>query len=224
MYYTNPSFPGNLPVFLITSNNIVFIGDGPDRTHIEGYSLGMKNPVTNWYSPYPGGPVCRFNMFQAYALTGTDISTVQFRSLDVCGNAGYTSTGCGQSINDTTGDGWDITNKCICMLSPGLLNNLLVFNCRLHDFRGEILYCGSNEPEPMSIINCDIYGSNGDGVSVSANTLLYGDAFGGDFPGCGECNGVENFDMGAPERPSSRIAPSPAAAAASRIKDWPPPP
>ncbi len=114
-YYTSPHYGGNLPIFAITTSNIVFIGDGAESTHLEGYSLGMKNPVTNWYSATPGGAVVRFDMFVVYASAA--ISTIQFRSLDICGNAGWTPEGAYGSwpANPTTGDGWDITNKCIAM-------------------------------------------------------------------------------------------------------------
>lgn len=198
-YYANPDYGYNLPIFVITTSNIVFIGDGAGATHLEGYSLGMKNPVTNWYSPTPGGAVVRFDMFQIYSSTA--ISTIQFRSLDICGNAGWTPNGIyGENpANPATGDGWDISNKCI-KVNGNDIDNVLVFNCTLHAFRGEVVYEGGDNVGKLSVINTDIYSSNGDAVSASADVLMSNDTIGGNTPGSDVYNGVENFCLGAPEK------------------------
>ncbi len=199
LYYDSPNYGSNLPIFVITTSNIVFIGDGSGKTHLEGYSLGMKNPVTNWYSATPGGAVVRFDMFMVYASAA--ISTIEFRSLDISGNAGWTPDGVNGSwpANPITGDGWDITNKGIAMLGA-TINNVLVFNCTMHDFRGEVVYAGGDDPGQISIINTAIYSSNGDAVSCSADVLMSHDTIGGTGAGMDVYNGVENFDLGAPEK------------------------
>jgi autotransporter-associated beta strand protein len=196
LYYASPIYGGNLPIFAITTSNIVFMGDGVGSTHLEGYSLGMKDPVTNWYSPSPGGVVCRFDMFFVWA--SVPISTIQFRSMDVCGNAGWTGN-YDWPADPVTGDGWDLTNKCISLWDEPI-DQVLVFNCALHDFRGEIIYGADSGSGQLSIINSNLYGSNGDAVSCSADVLMSHDTLGGDAPGMDLTNGVENFDMGGPER------------------------
>ncbi len=77
---------------------------------------------------------------------------------------------------------------------------MLVFNCSLHDFRGEIVYAGGDDPGQVSVINSDIYGSNGSAVSMSADVLLSHDTIGGNSPGMDVYNGVENFCLGSPEK------------------------
>ena len=190
------------PIFSISSSDIVFMGEGENETHLEGYCPGLQNPVTNWTITglSNGYNITRFTMFYVDSDAAA-LSTIQFRSLDVCGNAGYTSTGVGNpDTNPVTGDGWDMTNKCICMTGANTINNVLVFNCTLHDFRGEIVYQGGTNPGSVSIINCDIYGSNADGISCGSDMLVAYTTLGGDTPGSDLCNGVENFCMANPEQ------------------------
>jgi hypothetical protein len=186
-------------IFTITSSNIVFIGDGAGETHLDGYCLGLKNPVTNWIvTGQSYVQIGRFAMFDIDSSTSVPISTVQFRSLDIDGDAGY--TGDSQVGGDpATGDGWDMTHKGIELTGSGTFNNVLVFNCNVDNWRGEEIYAGGDNNGRLSIINCHLYSSNADAVSASANVYMNNDVIGGTTAGSDVYNGVEDFAMGAPE-------------------------
>ncbi len=73
-------------------NNLCFIGDhdtdGTPLSTIKGYMPSLADPVTSWQeSPYG---LSRFIMFYQSPQDGLSPSNVQFRSLIIDGNAGYT--------------------------------------------------------------------------------------------------------------------------------------
>jgi hypothetical protein len=187
-------------VFTISSSNLVFIGDGADRSHLQGYCLGMLDPVANWtvISSTAYSKIGRFNMFGVDS-THVSLSTLQFRSLEINGNAGWTGNSTVGGV-PSTGDGWDITHKCIQMTGSKAIDAVLVFNCTLDNWRGEIVYAGGDNPGKISIVNSHIYGTNGSAISCSANTLISNTTVGGNTAGSDVYNGVENFCMGAPEQ------------------------
>ena len=86
------------------------LGDAPQGLR-RGTQRSRDELVRHWETAiYKIG---RFSMFSVdSSASGADISTVQFRSLDINGHAGY--TGDSEVGGDpTTGDGWDMTNKGI---------------------------------------------------------------------------------------------------------------
>jgi hypothetical protein len=192
---SNPLFPA---IFTITTSNLVFMGAGANQTTLAGYMPGLKNPVTNWNDTGNSySQISRFGMFQIDS-TSAPITNVQFRSLNIDGDAGYT----GNSTvggNTTTGDGWDMSHKAFNMGGGHTINNVLVFNCIVDNWRGEEIYGGGNLIESVNIINDTLYGTNADAVSISGNVLIASTTIGGSAAGDDVYNGVEDFALGAPQ-------------------------
>jgi Bacterial Ig-like domain (group 3)/Pectate lyase superfamily protein/Dockerin type I domain len=184
------------PIFTITASNIVFIGDGAGSTHLAGYVEGLKDPVTNWFVTGDSyAKIGRFSMFSINSSASqAPIANVQFRSLDINGDAPY--TGNAQVGGDpTTGDGWDLSHKAIRMDGAHQISGVLVFNCNVENWRGEEIYAGGNLIGTLDVINCHVWGSNASAVSCSANLLLNHVTIGGSSPGNDVYNGIENFDF-----------------------------
>ncbi len=194
--FSNPLFPA---IFNITTSNLVFMGAGASNTTLSGYMPGLKNPVTNWNNTGDSySKISRFGMFQIDS-TNAPISNIQFRSLTINGNAGYT----GNSTvggNTTTGDGWDMSHKALNMGGHNTISGVLVFNCTIDNWRGEELFGGGNLIGTVDIINDDLYGTNADAVSISGNVLIANTTMGGTAAGDDIYNGVEDFALGAPQQ------------------------
>ncbi len=186
-------------IFTITSSNIVFIGDhdpltGASETHLKGYVEGLKDPVTNWYVTGDSyQKIGRFSMFSIdSSLSQGPISNVQFRSLDINGDAPY--TGNSEVGGDpATGDGWDMNHKGIRMDGANSIHGVLVFNSNLENWRGEEIYSGGND-RSLDVINCRIVGSNASAVSCSAILLLDNVTIGGSGANA-VYNGIENLSL-----------------------------
>jgi len=73
-----------------------------------------------------------------------------------------------------TGDGWDQLHKAIYLFRS---DNVLIYNCDLKNWKGEIVYGGSNGDH--QIINCLVRGSNSSAISTSANLLISDCTLGG---------------------------------------------
>src|SRR5262249_23720278 len=78
--------------------------------------------------------------------------------------------------------------------------NILVFNTTIDNWRGEEVYSGGNMINHVYVINDWIYGSNASAVSSSSNLLIANTTIGGSAAGDDVYNGVENFDLGAPQQ------------------------
>jgi hypothetical protein len=187
-------------IFTITASNIVFIGDhdpvtGATTTHLDGYVEGLKDPVTNWYVTGDSYiKIGRFSMFSIdTSAAGTNLSNIQFRSLDVNGQAGYT----GDSTvggNTTTGDGWDMTHKAIRMGGRNNLDNVLVFNCDVRNWRGEEIFAGGGtELGHINIVDSHIHGTNASAVSCTGSVLMSNSIVGGSNAGDDVYNGFEDY-------------------------------
>jgi hypothetical protein len=144
--------------------------------------------------------ISRFGMFQidTTAATGA-ISNIQFDSLNIDGNLGYTGNSTVGGI-PATGDGWDLTSKAISLNGSYPINNIVIENTTIDNWRGEEVYAGGLNIGSVSLIDDDFYGTNGSAVSVSGNLLINGTTIGGSAPGDDVYNGLENFDLGSPQQ------------------------
>ncbi len=184
-------------IFTITSSNLVFLGEGSGRSHLSGYMPGLQDPVTTWVvTTDPYFKINRFSMF-ALAPRSAPVTNVQFRSLDITGNAGYTGNASVGGV-PATGDGWDMSHKGIALVGSQP-SDVLVFNCSVRRWRGEVIYGGGNQGR-IQIINTSITSSNASAVSISGDVLLNHSQIGGPDPGDDVYNGVENFCIGAPQK------------------------
>jgi parallel beta-helix repeat protein len=188
-------------IFPITSSNLTFEGAGPTQTILSGFMPGLLNPVTHWnVTGQSYVAISRFGMFQINTTTATGpISNITIEGMNIDGNLGYTGNFT-VGGNTTTGDGWDLTSKAISLNGSQPVNNIVIENTTIDNWRGEEVYAGGSNIGSVSLIDDDIYGTNGDGVSVSGNLLVNGTTIGGSAPGDGVYNGMENFDLGSPQQ------------------------
>jgi hypothetical protein len=90
---------------------------------------------------------------------------------------GYTANR-GFPAHTTTGDGWDITHKGICLDFDRSLDNITIDRVSVHDFRGELIYAGGGGVGNLKITNCQLFNSNGSLLSLDANLTVTNCDFG----------------------------------------------
>ena len=90
---------------------------------------------------------------------------------------GYTANR-GFPAHTTTGDGWDITHKGICLDFDRSLDNITIDRVSIHDFRGELIYAGGGSLGNVKITNCQLFNSNGSLLSLDANLTVSNCDFG----------------------------------------------
>ena len=194
--------PSQFPaIFNITSSNLTFEGAGPTQTILSGFMPGLLDPKTHWnVTGQSYVAISRFGMFSINSTTATGaISNITFESMNIDGNLGYTGNFTVGGV-PATGDGWDLTSKAIALSGALPVNNIVIQNTTIDNWRGEEVYAGGSNIGSVSLIDDDIYGTNGDGVSVSGNLLMNGTTIGGSAPGDDVYNGLENFDLGSPQQ------------------------
>lgn len=185
------------PIFRINVGHIVFCGDGPDKTVLSGYCKGMLDPKTHWTVTNDSYiKISRFIMFAVgydYQATAP-IDVLQFRSLTIDGNAGWTGN-YAVGGNITTGDGWDMGHKGIAFAGSQPITNVLVYNSTIRNFRGEEIYSGAAVATPFNLVLCNIKGSNASAISVGGCTVA-STTLGGASPEEYVYNGIENYCRG----------------------------
>jgi len=189
-----------VPIFHIYTSNLVFMGDGPTLSRLKGYMPGLSDPLTNWYvlSTTDYFKIARFGMFYVDA-SQQPISNIQFRSLQIDGNAGWTGNYKVGGV-PSTGDGWDLTHKAIRLggsasasgTAHNLIDHLVILDCDITRWRGEIAY-GYNVSGSIYILNSNLHSSNADAVSSSGDVVIANTTLGGPYPGDDVYHGVENF-------------------------------
>jgi hypothetical protein len=161
----NPTWP---IIFRLNTGKLVFSGDGPTKSILSGLMPGLKDPKTTWVKTTDAyAKISRFMLFGCGYDGGASspIDTIQFRGLSLLGNAGYT----GNSLvggNPATGDGWDVSHKAIAFGNHTPSTNVLIFNCKLRDWRGEEVYSGEAGSPSFYFVNSTASGSNASMISV----------------------------------------------------------
>lgn len=181
------------PAIFTLPNNITMIGDhaisGSSTTNLLAFGPGLTSALsytTSSYGQISGGTdtsgtqyVRRQGMFE---ISG---SGCQIRTLNINGQAGWTGNYF-QGGNPSTGDGWDFTSKAV-FVDQGA--NVLLYNSKVINWRGEEVYCPGNGLGTVSVIKCNMTSTNADVISVGCVCLLGNCLFGnGDV-----YQGVENF-------------------------------
>ena len=159
------------PIFNLGGRqNLVFLGTGAGRSILKGYCVGLADPAKNWKVTGDGYvKISRFGLFQ---LAGSSRPTtgIQFRSLVIDGNLPYTGNSTVGGIRET-GDGWDMSHKAITCNGPGTVDQILIFNCAIKNWRGEEVYAGGSTIGRMNVINGSIRGCNASAMSCSATSI-----------------------------------------------------
>ncbi|MBW4576396.1 MAG: right-handed parallel beta-helix repeat-containing protein [Aphanothece sp. CMT-3BRIN-NPC111] len=106
---------------------------------------------------------------------------IKLQNFEIIGGSpgfeGYTGNR-GFPANTTTGDGWDVTHKGICLDFDVSLDNITINNVSVHDFRGELIYAGGRNVGNLKITNCQLFNSNGSLLSLDANLTVTNCDFG----------------------------------------------
>ena len=204
------------PIFLfgLNASNIIFIGDGYATTKIRSYVRGSTGNGTvdahlkpsavaglldgatyywetgNGTFPYARGCLFQIGGDEGVLALGT-YANIQWRSLTLQGisdgNA-YNSDAAATGVPD----GWDQLNKCI-NISAANTSGVVVFNCVLQYWRGEIFYAGTPTANSAYIINTSIRGCNASAISCSFSLVVKNCVIGGSTAGYDVFNSMENF-------------------------------
>lgn len=191
---TNPSTnaaDGNVFVFNNIKCGLIFEGAGATLFQ-RGY--GDVDIATTWQ--VVSSKLWRGNIIQVLNTSVSEpLGPVIFRDLDAFGMAGKTGynnnttayagayfpantatntpngpTGAGVAI--AAGDGWDLTHRFI-FAADQYTTSFKFFNCRLQQFRGEIvLLQGANNGDCYFDGSCEIGDTNGDCISVSGTSFI----------------------------------------------------
>lgn len=155
----------------LTASGITIEGDGPESAGFHFLVYGGKDPATNWETL--AGAVWRGSGL--VIAGGADAAHAQngiiIRGLTLNGNAGYTGDNTFPA-DPATGDGWDITHKAIKIGPDTYVGRVLIENCDLHSWRGEIVYAGGANIAEVTARNTDIHDANGDAWSVTAQATV----------------------------------------------------
>ncbi|MGA1204696.1 MAG: LamG-like jellyroll fold domain-containing protein [Opitutales bacterium] len=169
-----------------THNNVVFLGEGAKASVLSFRAWGDTDPmayevdhetktVLSSRLVFDGERYVRGSMFvlnMGRKIKGLDYEGIQWKHLGINGNTVSNGTHGWHSPYESLVQ-WDISHKGI-VFTFGLvpLNNILVENCDLYGWRGEVLYKGGENIGYITIRNCNIYSSNGSAISISGNTLV----------------------------------------------------
>ncbi len=180
-------------VFAVDGSDIVFKGDGPDRSEILFYTLEMRDPERNWtvtddrtgYFTIKRGGLFRLGP------SGRPVRNIQFRSLRLNGNCGR--SGSSKVGGDPrTGAGRDNSHKAISTFKDA--KDILIENCTLDRWRGEIVYGGGYRVDRTRIINSRIADCDGSAISTAGCVIENSE-----IENC--YNGIEN--VGFHKRPTT---------------------
>jgi len=178
---------------------VVFIGDGPSKTILKGFMPGLKDPKTTWKTLTTDGSepsIERFIMFQAITSPNTPAGGFQIRSMTVDGQAGYTGNFLSGG-DSTTGDGWDWFHKGVRIDGSSQVDDVLIFNSQIINFRGEIVYSGGTAAKFVGLFLSKTDSSNASCISCSTDMLIHSSDVGQDV---GVYNGTENFCITAQQK------------------------
>jgi hypothetical protein len=181
------------PIFTLAGQqHLVFLGAGPGRSILRGYCVGLADPRKSW--KVTGDSYVKISRFGMFKLANSERLTtaIQFRSLVIDGNLAYTGNSTVGGLRET-GDGWDMSHKAITCNGPGTVDEILIFNCAIKNWRGEEVYAGGSTIGRINVVNGSIRGCNASAISCSASINIVGVAIGGTAAGDDVYNGVENF-------------------------------
>lgn len=112
-----------------------------------------------------------------------------FISASATATTGGTGTGCTLVVTKTkTGDGWDTFHKCVRTDGSQAIGDILIFNSKLINWRGEIVYAGGGAARNIASVISTIDQSNASVISCSTAYLSAYDTVGPNV-----YNGCENF-------------------------------
>jgi hypothetical protein len=166
-----PQTQGEDAALYIRNDNITLKGAGRDKSKLSFYTFGGLSPDTNFY--IVNSKVWRGHGIKIVGGTSalTQRKNVYIQDLELNGNNTYTGNQVWPA-NTTTGDGWDITNKGICIEADKYHDNIKVERCHIHHFKGELIYGGGWNIGKVSLLDSEVHGTNGDCWSVTGQCTV----------------------------------------------------
>jgi len=163
---TDMATAANVGAIKIRYNNLSLVGDSPQtNVFCRGAWSLVKNAVVRGHCVLvgdDGGP---------NGVAGEAVSNILVSNLHLWGMTN------GNTYNEsfpaaiTTGDGWDLTNKGIFFSHDVPHDNIAVTNNIIQDFKGETIWGGGMGFATLLIQGNTIKNFNGDGISVSVDSL-----------------------------------------------------
>jgi hypothetical protein len=171
IFKIQPQIKGEDAALYIRYNNITLLGAGRDQTQLSFYTFGGSNPNTNFY--LVSSAVWRGHGIEITGGTnqGTTRKNIRILDLELNGNANYTGTQLWPA-DTTTGDGWDITNKGICIKADQWHDNIKIERCHIHHFKGELIYGGGANIGRVFLLDSEVHDTNGDCWSVTGQCTV----------------------------------------------------
>jgi hypothetical protein len=108
-------------------------------------------------------------------MGGTSASPQQNISvvdLEIDGTAHYTGN-TAWPASTVNGDGWDITHRGVWCNQDKYIYNVLVQNCNIHGFKGELTYSAGPYIKNHSLLNNNFDDSNGEATNFSDGTFAF---------------------------------------------------
>lgn len=148
----------------VAYDNIRIVGDGwPGGSHLKFLLYNGTDPDAAW--PLVSGAVQRGWGIQIESQTGFRMAGIELDgSASSTGDASFPA-----SIVD--GDGWDVTHKGIYFVVNVAQTDIVIRDCYIHGWRGEIVYYGGSLLDYIRIVDCRIGVTNADGISMSASNM-----------------------------------------------------
>lgn len=171
VFKIQPQTQGEEAALYIKYNNISLIGAGRDQTQLSFYTFGGLNPDTNFY--LVSSAVWRGHGIEITGGTtqGTTRKNIRILDLELNGNSSYTGDQTWPA-NTTTGDGWDISNKGICIKADQWHDNIKIERCHIHNFKGELIYGGGANIGKVFLLDSEVHDTNGDCWSVTGQCTV----------------------------------------------------
>ncbi|MGH8020502.1 MAG: glycosyl hydrolase family 28-related protein, partial [Opitutaceae bacterium] len=171
-YLIAPQIAGG-DALTIRNGDLAIVGAGRDKTILSFRTFGGGDPATNWETI--NGVVHRGRAIVIEGSTDplAPRSNISISSLRITGNAPATGS-LEKPANPATGDGIDPSHIAIALVSTFQLSGLLLEDLELDNFRGGMIEANGAGFGLIEIVDNKIHGSNGIGVSISADVRMIG--------------------------------------------------
>jgi hypothetical protein len=172
VYNIRPANTTDAAALYINYDNIALVGAGRTISKLNFQLYNGGDPATTIPPPLVSGLTQRGHGIK-FSASGVD--TILISDLEIDGNAGNQGNN-GFPADPVTGVGWDLTHKAINFgYGTAAVDNIVISDCYIHSWRGELIYSGGNLLGHVTILRCEIADSNASLISLSATYLLVSD-------------------------------------------------
>jgi hypothetical protein len=182
-----PQRPGE-NILDIDFGGVSFVGAGRASCILDCRVRGGQNPNSHW--DIVNGRTWRGSLFCIKGGRSAAERLKGFRVAGVTCLGNTLRTGSWKWPADpTTGDGWDITHKCVYVKEDTYTDDIVVEDADLRGWRGEIIYAGGGgmNHNSVTIRRVNLYETNASALSVSGGMVATNIGIWRAY------NGVENY-------------------------------